>query len=699
MSKTILLIQDDAVCASAVQEALLGSGDVTLQIEWLRGCSEALERLNGTGKQKTSVDAVLVDLSLPDSHGIETFQRLYKEVPETPILVLCDPEEEHIAKLAVQFGAQDYLLKNRLDSDILLKALRTMIERAANAEELFEEKERAQVTLDSIGDAVISIDAGGLVTYINAVAERLTGWSIKEAAGRPLTDVLHIINVDTRETAKDSMRLAIFENRTVSLAPNSVLVRRDGAEAGIEDSSAPIHDRRGQVTGAVMVFRDVTAARALSLKMSHFAQHDGLTDLPNRILLNDRLIQAMAMAQRHGKKLAVLYMDIDRFKHVNDTAGHTAGDRLLQSISKRILDCVRGSDTVSRQGGDEFVVLLSEVAHAQDAAVTAEKILAALSEPHSIDKLELFVSASIGIATYPGDGTTGESLLKNADAAMYQAKDCGRNNYQFFKAEMNQNVGERHSLESDLRVALERREFALHYQPKVNLRTGAITGVEALLRWHHPTRHMILPTRFIDIAEDSGLIVPIGKWVLREACRQAKAWQTDGVAPMTMAINISPVELRAKNFVSGVCEILAETGLAPRYLELEITETFLMQDTQSTGLVLQELKDLGIRLALDDFGTGYSSLSYLKRFPIDILKIDHSFVRNLTTDADDASIVSAVVNMGKSLDMRVVAEGVETHEQYTFLKNQHCPEAQGNYFGEPVIPEAVTELLTHKMSV
>jgi diguanylate cyclase (GGDEF)-like protein/PAS domain S-box-containing protein len=699
MLKTILLIQDDALCARAVQEVLLGSGDLTLGIEWVRGCSEGLERLNRTGKQKSCIDAVLVDLFLPDSQGIETFERLYKELPDTPILVLCGPEEEHIAKLAVQLGAQDYLLKNRLDSDVLLKALRTMIERAANAEALFEEKERAQVTLDSIGDAVISIDAGGLVTYINAVAERLTGWSRKEAAGRRLADVLRIINVDTRETASDSMGLAICENRTVSLAPNSVLVRRDGAEAGIEDSSAPIHDRRGQVTGAVMVFRDVTAARALSLKMSHFAQHDGLTDLPNRILLNDRLIQAMAMAQRHGKKLAVLYLDIDRFKHVNDTAGHTAGDRLLQSISKRLLDCVRSSDTVTRQGGDEFVILLSEVAHAQDAAVTAEKILATLSEPHSIDKLELFVSASIGIATYPGDGTTGESLLKNADAAMYQAKDCGRNNYQFFKAELNQHAGERHRLESDLRVALERREFALYYQPKVNLRTGAITGVEALLRWHHPTRHLILPTRFIDIAEDSGLIVPIGKWVLREGCRQARAWQAAGVAPMTMAINISPVELRAKNFVRGVCEILAETGLASRYLELEITETFLMQDPQSTGLVLQELKDLGIRLALDDFGTGYSSLSYLKRFPIDTLKIDHSFVRNLTTDADDASIVSAVVNMGRSLDMRVVAEGVETHEQYTFLKKQHCPEAQGNYFGEPVIPEEVTELLTQTMSV
>ena len=405
------------------------------------------------------------------------------------------------------------------------------------------------------------------------------------------------------------------------------------------------------------------------------------------------------MAHRHSKKLAVLYLDIDRFKRVNDSAGHTVGDWLLQSVAVRLLDCVRSSDTVCRLGGDEFVILLCEVAHAQDAAFTAEKMLAALSEPHRLDQLELQVSASIGVVTFPEDGTTAEDLLKNADSAMYQAKDCGRNNYQFFKADMNRRALERHRLESDLRHALQRREFVLHYQPKVSLRTGATTGVEALLRWRHPTRGLIRPSRFISIAEDSGLIVPIGKWVLREGCRQAKVWLAAGVAPVSMAVNISPVELRAKGFVAGVHEILAETGVDARHLELEITETFLMQDAVSTGMVLQELKEMGIRLALDDFGTGYSSLSYLKRFPIDTLKIDHSFVRDLTSDTDDASIVSAVINMGRSLHMRVVAEGVETREQSAFLRNQHCPEAQGFYFGAPVIPEKIAELLAGKCVV
>jgi diguanylate cyclase (GGDEF)-like protein/PAS domain S-box-containing protein len=698
MSKTILLIENHVSGARSVREALLGSSE-SLRIDWVRRCSKGLERLNGREKQKYAVDAVLVDLCLPDSQGIKTFDRLYNAAPDIPMLILSTPQGEDIAKLAVQRGAQDYLLKNRLDSYVLPKALRSMIERAANAEALFEEKERAQVTLDSIGDAVISTDAHGHITYINAVAEGLTGWSRKEAAGRELADVFQIVSAGSREAAQDPMQLAIRENRTVGLTPNCMLIRRDGVEAAIEDSAAPIHDRRGRVTGAVMVFRDVSVARAMSHKMSHQAQHDSLTDLPNRLLLNDRLSQAITMAHRHGKKLAVLYLDMDRFKRVNDSAGHTVGDRLLQSVAVRVLGCVRSSDTVCRLGGDEFVILLSEVAHARDAAVTAEKILAALGEPHQLAQLELHVSASIGIVTFPEDGTTAEDLLKNADAAMYQAKECGRNNYQFFKAEMNRHALERHSLEIDLRHALQRHEFVLHYQPKVNLHTGAITGVEALLRWRHPTRRLIRPSRFISIAEESGLIVPIGKWVLREGCRQAKIWLAAGAAPVSIAVNISPVELRAKDFVAGVHEILTETGLDARHLELEITETFLMQDAVSTGIVLQELKDMGIRLALDDFGTGYSSLSYLRRFPIDTLKIDQSFVRDLTSDMDDASIVSAVINMGRSLNMRVVAEGVETREQSAFLLNHQCPEAQGFYFGAPVMPEKVAEQLAGKCVV
>lgn len=694
MSQNILLIQDDPSDAKAVREALTNSSDGPFKVEWVRRCSEGLERLTGEGKQGTDgVAAVLVDLFLPDSHGIETFDRLFLAAPQIPILVLSASQDEDIAKLAVQRGAQDYLLKGRLDSYLLPKALGSMVERAANAEALFEEKERAQVTLESIGDAVMSTDVGGHVTYLNVVAESLTGWSREEAAGHPLEEVFRIIDGTTRETIQNPMALAIRENKTVGLTPNCLLIRRDGVEAAIEDSAAPIHDRRGQVTGAVMVFHDVSTARALSLRMSYLAQHDNLTDLPNRILLNDRLTQAMALAHRHGRKLAVLFLDGDRFKHINDSLGHAIGDRLLQSVARRLLACVRSSDTVSRQGGDEFVILLSEVTHAQDAAVSADKILLALSTPHRIDQHDVHLTASIGIVTYPDDGTDAETLVKNADFAMYHAKNNGRNNYQFFKPDMNVRAVERQSLENGLRDAMERREFVLHYQPKMNLETVAIIGVEALIRWHHPQRGLVPPAQFIPIAEECGFIVPIGRWVLREACHQARAWQDAGLRPMRIAVNVSAVELRANDFVAGVQDILTESGLDPRYLELELTETFLLQDSKATAAVLHALKGMGVQIALDDFGTGYSSLSYLKRFPIDTLKIDRSFVRDLTTDADDASIVSAVISMGKSLHMGVVAEGVETREQLAFLQEQSCPEGQGYYFSRPVVAEEFTQLL------
>jgi diguanylate cyclase (GGDEF)-like protein len=433
-----------------------------------------------------------------------------------------------------------------------------------------------------------------------------------------------------------------------------------------------------------MVFHDVSAARALSLRMSYLAQHDSLTDLPNRTLLNDRLSQGMAVACRHNQKLALLYLDVDRFKHVNDSLGHAVGDRLLKAVAQRLRACVRSSDTVSRQGGDEFVVLLSEMNRASDASIIAEKVLLSLAKPYSIDAHELHLTGSIGIVTYPDDGMEVQTLLKNADVAMYHAKAAGRNNYQFFKADMNFRAAERQSVEEGLRAALEREEFMLYYQPKVNLETGWIVGAEALIRWRHPDRGLVPPAQFIPIAEECGFVVPMGRWVLREACRQARIWQQGGLPALRIAVNISAVELRAKDFVAQVRAILSQTKFEPRDLELEITETFLMQDTQSTLAVLKDLKALGVHLALDDFGTGYSSLSYLKRFPIDTLKIDQSFVRDIATDEDDASIVSAVIGMGKSLHMRVVAEGVETREQLEFLQKHNCPFGQGYLFSPPL---------------
>ena len=686
MPQRILLIQNDAVSAKAILEALAHSSDGAFQVEWVRRCSDALESLK-------DVDAILVDLYLPDSRGIETFDVVFRAAPKVPILVLIDSKDEKTAKLAVQCGAQDYLFKTRLDAYLLPKALVSMIERAAYFDALFEEKERAVVTLNSIGDAVVTTDVSGQLTYLNVIAERLTGWPLEEALGRPLEEVFRIVDAETREPVQNPMTLAIRDNKTVALKPNCVLVRRNGVESAIEDSVAPIHDRHGTVTGAVMVFHDVSVARALTLKMSYLAQHDSLTDLPNRVLLNDRLNEAIHLSSRYRRKLAVIFLDLDHFKHINDSLGHVVGDRLLQSVAKRLFTCVRSSDTVSRLGGDEFVVLLWEVRHAQDAALTATKILEALRLPHYIDEHELHISASIGIVTYPDDGADAETLLKRADLAMYHAKDAGRDSFQFFKLEMNARAIARQTIEESLRHAIERNELVLHYQPKLDLGSGEVIGAEALIRWHHPKRGLVPPKEFISVAEDCGLILPIGRWVLREACRQARAWQVSGLPALGMSINVSSVELRTPGFVAGLRSILTETGLEPRLLELEMTEAVLIDESRSVADVLSELKEIGVRLTLDDFGTGYSSLTHLKRFPIDALKIDRSFVRDLATESDGAGIVTAMIGMGRNLHLQVVAEGVETRQQLEILMENGCHQAQGYYFGRPVPGEQFSRRL------
>jgi diguanylate cyclase (GGDEF)-like protein len=441
------------------------------------------------------------------------------------------------------------------------------------------------------------------------------------------------------------------------------------------------------------IFRDATSARTATLEITHTAEHDFLTGLPNRMLLNDRVSQAIAVAERHRTKVAVLFLDLDGFKHINDSLGHSIGDKLLQSIALRLVACVRSSDTVSRQGGDEFVALISEVQRPEDAAVLARKMLQAVAQAHPIDRHDLHITTSIGVSVYPEDGLDAETLIKNADTAMYQAKENGRHGCQFFTPAMNVRAVERQAIEEGLRRALERHEFALRYQPKINLKTGAITRAEALLLWRHPTRGLVYPTEFIPIAEDCGLILPIGAWVLREACDQARAWVDAGLPASTMAVNVSAMQFRDENFLENLFAILGETGLDPRSLELEMTESLLMKHAESAASILQTLRQKGVQVAIDDFGTGYSSLGYLRKFPLDALKIDQSFVQRITTNGGDAPIVTAVIAMARSLKLRVVAEGVETLEELEFLQAHHCDEAQGYYFSRPVPPEEFARLL------
>jgi diguanylate cyclase (GGDEF)-like protein/PAS domain S-box-containing protein len=684
----ILLIENNSAAADKIRETLAAAGAGSFAVEWVRGLSGGLENL-----RKGEIAAVLLALSLADSQGIETFDKVFAVAPDVPILILAGNANEVLAKQAVGRGAQDYLLPEHLDSYALPRALRNAIERKAVEDALYAEKDRAIVTLNSIGDAVLCTDISGNITYLNLVAETMTGWQREEATGRPLAEVFQIIDGSTRKPARDPMEMAVEQNRTVGLTVNCVLVRRDGFESAIEDSAAPIHDRAGQVIGAVIVFHDVSAARAMSFQMTYAAQHDVVTNLPNRVLLRDRISQAIALARRQSRSIAILFLDLDRFKYINDSLGHAIGDKVLQSVSKRLLAGVRGSDTVSRQGGDEFVILLSEIAYPEAAATSARKVLISLNAPHPIDGQDLHVNACIGISVYPEDGEDAETLVKNADTAMYHAKERGRNCFQFFKAEMNLKAVERQSIEAGLRCAIKKKEFLLYYQPKVNLDTREITGIEALIRWQHPDRGLLLPAQFVPIAEDCGLILQIGRWVLREACRQARAWQDAGLPPVRIAVNVSPIEFRDSGFIQGVRTILSETGLEARYLELELTEGVLMADAKSTDSLLQELKTMGIQLAVDDFGTGYSSLSYLRQFPIDVLKIDQSFVHQITSNSSDSPIVSAIISMGKSLKHIVVAEGIETREQRAYLQTQSCAEGQGYFFSRPLAAAQFAHLL------
>ena len=435
------------------------------------------------------------------------------------------------------------------------------------------------------------------------------------------------------------------------------------------------------------------AARTMAQQMTHAAEHDALTGLPNRLLLNDRIGQAIAFAQRHENQVAVLFLDLDGFKHINDSLGHPTGDKLLQSLAERLVQCVRATDTVSRQGGDEFVVLISEINQPEDAISMSRRLLHVVAGATSIEKHDLHITASIGVSIYPDDGRDAETLIKNADTAMYHAKEDGRQSFRFFTPAMNAQAVERQLIEEHLRRALERQEFTLHYQPKINIGTGAVTGVEALIRWINPTLGSVSPGQFIPVAEDCGLIVPIGAWVLREACTQAKAWADAGLPVMTMAVNVSAMQFRDATFLDGLFAILGETGLDPNHLELELTESALMKRAEFAASILSTLREKGVRVAIDDFGTGYSSLSYLRKFPLDALKIDQSFVRQITTVPDETIIVRAIIGMGRSLNLRVIAEGVETPDQLEFLKAHQCEEAQGYYFSRPIPPRQLVKLL------
>ena len=554
----VLLIEDNPGDERLIREMIGEDPRAPFAVHCADRLAKGLEHLSAG---ETAL--VILDLALPDSHGLDTFAKVYAHSPAVPIIVLTGNDDDSLALSAVKGGAQDYLVKNRLDRELLLRSMHYSIER-----------KRYQVQLE------------------------------------------------------------------------------------------------------------------------RQANYDALTSLPNRNLLHDRLRQAV-QSQRTPRNIAVVFMDLDHFKFVNDSLGHSVGDKLLKAMGERLRAVLREGDTVGRVGGDEFVLILNDQSNEEVIFRAMQRITAKVAEPLTIDGKELYVTASAGISLYPQDGRDVDTLLKNADAAMYRAKEHGRSNFQFYTSEMNERVNDRLALEHALRRALDRKEFTLHYQQKVDLRSGEIIGAEALVRWLHPEWGLVRPARFIPIAEETGLIVQLGEWAIHEACRQARAWLAAGLRPGVVSVNLSARQFRAEGLVRSVSRILQETGLDPASLEMELTESMVMHNVESAIATLQGLKSLGVGLSVDDFGTGYSSLSYLKNLPIDVLKIDRSFVRDIGTgaEAEDGILAAAIVSLGHALHLQVIAEGVETDAQLHFLKRHGCDQVQGFLYGEPVPADEFAELL------
>ncbi len=542
--------------------------------------------------------------------------------------------------------------------------------------------------LEHAADSVFITDITGIIEYTNRSFETITGYKNAEVIGKN-TSIISSGRHDKAFYKKLwSTILAGHEFRDIFINKKS-----DGTIYYEEKTITPLLDDNGKIYNFVSVGKDITERMQTQERLHFLAHHDLLTELPNRIMLIDRLNHAITTSQARTDSLAIMFLDLDRFKIINDTLGHNAGDQLLQLVADRLRPCVRKTDTVSRIGGDEFVILLEEIEDITNISTIAKNILDSLSHPFLLEGRELFITCSIGISIHPQDGQDSNALLKNADSAMYRAKEHGRNNFQYYSEDMNSRSLEKLTLETDLRHALHREQFELHYQPQVDLSTGNIIGFEALLRWQHPELGLVSPIDFIPILEDTGLILPVGEWVLRTACEQNRKWQKQGLPTLPVAVNLSARQFSDSNLGMQVSSILMETKLAPECLHLEITESVIMNNASGTYKILDELYRLGVHLAVDDFGTGYSSLSYLKRFPIHILKVDRSFVRDITTDPDDASIVSTVITLAHSLKLKVIAEGVETEDQAMFLRNRSCDIAQGYLYSKPISVEHMSKLL------
>jgi diguanylate cyclase (GGDEF)-like protein/PAS domain S-box-containing protein len=553
---------------------------------------------------------------------------------------------------------------------------------------LLKDEETFRALVQHSHDIITVHDRQGVTLYESPAAARILGYPAGALIGKVPFDSVH-----PKDAARARQAFSNLVQGGQPVEPMEFRFRRaDGAWIHLEALGSNLLDHPG-IGGVVLTSRDVTERKETEQRTQYLTQHDALTGLPNRMLMQDRLNQALSQARRSGGVMALMFLDLDRFKLVNDSFGHPQGDALLQEVARRVSGCLRDTDTVARLGGDEFTVLLPDLSVPQAAGQVAERILGLFSQPFAgAEEHEIFVSASIGISVFPRDGADPESLVKHADTAMYSAKDAGRNSYRYFTDNLNAQVREKVMLESGLRRAIERGELRLHYQPKIDLATSRLIGAESLVRWQHPGMGLVSPARFIPVAEDSGLIVPLGEWVLRAACEQIRNWRDRGL-DLKVAINVSARQLQQQNLSELVLGAVREAGVEPASVELELTESAIMKDAEASVSALDRIKSRGISIAIDDFGTGYSSLSYLKRLPLDILKIDRSFVRDITTDHNDAAIVRAIIGLARSLGIKVIAEGVEHETQLAFLDAHGCNYGQGYLFGKPLEAEAFEAIL------
>jgi diguanylate cyclase (GGDEF)-like protein/PAS domain S-box-containing protein len=684
----ILIVEDTADIALLEKRSLEKAGYLSVTV------ATPEEAMNYV--RKGGIDLIILDYLLADGNtGLQFYEELKREGYRLPVIMVTGLNDEATILEALRAGVRDFVNKSTEYLKYLPEAVRRALsqERAerALAQSQGALKRTASLLLSALeatADGLLVVDRELKITHFN---KRFTEiWHLSKEILETYDGQEAIAFVLDQLINPEDFIKTIEEMSSNSLAESHDILRfRDGRV--IERFSQP-QMLDGESVGRVWTFHDITERKESEERLRHMAHYDALTQLPNRSLLHDRIVQMLAQAGRTGKLVALFFLDLDRFKAINDSLGHVVGDELLKAVAERLKECVRQSDTVARWGGDEFTIILTNINHPLGAVKIAQKILDALSKPFILGP-ELFITASIGITLYPTDGLDVDNLLRNADAAMYQAKAQGKNNYKFYTPEMNKTAIQSLSMENNLRRALERNELSLHYQPQVDLHTGCIVGVEALARWLTPDQGWISPAKFIPIAEETGLIGPIGEWVLKVACAQNRAWQEAGIAPIRVVVNLSGRQFKDRQLIKTIREILRETGLSPTYLGVELTESVIMNDAEFTINTLRKLTQMGIQISVDDFGTGYSSLSYLKRFPLHILKIDPSFVREITTHAADAAIATSIIGLAHSLKLKVMAEGVETKNELLFLRQLGCDEMQGYYFSKPLSLEPITMLL------